>query len=357
MRKTAIVFAITFTSLLFIIMGCERKVVIENSELDDAASCFTCHGDEGLLLAAKGEWQNSIHASGNNVDYTNRGGTDCTRCHDHQGFLEFLVTDSVSAPYAQVSAIHCFTCHAPHETGTLALRTSAPYILENDEVFDIGAANLCANCHHSRMDVREIADNYSASSRFASHHGPQADLLLGTGGYEYSGYTYLQSGHANAVEDGCIGCHMGNPNVHEGYDIGGHSFNMADDVSGYDLSAICAECHADADSFNFTADADYDHDGTIEGYRTEVEGLLDSLAVLLVAEGVLNGTTHAPISGTIADAGVAGALQNYGTVEEDRSMGVHNYQYIVGLLESSIQYLTTSMVTSSSIQLLAAHTQ
>ena len=342
MKKTIFLISLTVLAVLLAIGGCERKVVIEHSELDDAASCFTCHGDnDAVLLAAKGEWQNSIHASGNNVDYTNRGGGyDCTRCHDHQGFLDFLTTGELEAPYDQVSAIHCFTCHAPHTNGNLDLRTAAAYELENGEIFDHGAANLCANCHHSRFDVRVITDNYEQSStRFAAHHGPQADLLTGTGGYEMSGYTYNQSGHANAVTDGCVGCHMGNPQVHDGYDIGGHSFNMVDEEGGYDLSGLCENCHASADGFDFTADQDYDGDGEIEGYQTEVEGLLDTLAELLVAEGVLDSIEHTPLEMTIADGNVAGAMQNFGTIEEDRSMGIHNYQYIVSLLQNSIDYL------------------
>jgi hypothetical protein len=71
----------------------------------------------------------------------------------------------------------------------------------------------------------------------------------------------------------------------------------------------------------------------------------------------LNGTTHTPIADTIADAGVAGALQNYGTIEEDRSMGVHNFKYIYGLLESSIEYMESTTMTLNSDQLLAVHTQ
>ena len=35
----------------------------------------------------------------------------------------------------------------------------------------------------------------------------------------------------------------------------------------------------------------------------------------------------------------AGAMWNYLLAEEDRSMGVHNAKYIMGLLDSSIQYL------------------
>jgi len=198
------------------------------------------------------------------------------------------------------------------------------------------------NCHHSNFDVSEIVDGWEqTSSRFGSHHGPQGDLIEGTGGYEMDGYTYNQSNHKEAVEGACIGCHMSNPEEHEGYRIGGHSWNMEDHETGYNLFETCLECHADAEvteDFDFPADADYDYDGDIEGYQTEVEGLLDSLAVLLVAEGALD-SLHRPVEQVFADADVAGAMHNFGIIEEDRSHGVHNFRYIVSLLQNSIDYL------------------
>ncbi|UCC78920.1 MAG: hypothetical protein JSW64_11635 [Candidatus Zixiibacteriota bacterium] len=342
MKKTTITLMIFVSAAFLIFIGCERKVIIENSEVSLTGDCFSCHGEDGLLLAAQGEWLNSVHASGTSVDYTNRGGSDCSKCHSHQGFLEFLETGEVSPPYDQVSAIHCFTCHAPHETGTLELRADEPVELQNGEIFDYGKGNLCVHCHYSRFDVRTITDNYEqTSSRFGAHHGPQGDLIAGTGGYEIDGYSYRNSGHATAVRDACAGCHMGQPErIHDGYKIGGHSFNMVDEDTGSDLSVLCQACHSDIDDYDYTADADHDYDGEIEGYQTEVDGLLDSLAILLIAEGVLDSTNHRPIEDiTIADGNVMGALHNYGIVEEDRSHGIHNYKYIVDLLQSSVDYL------------------
>jgi hypothetical protein len=343
MKKTTIFFLIFAVAVIMLIVGCERKVVVENgtTEYDN---CFVCHGDnDALLVSAQQEWENSVHGSGANVDYTNRGGFyDCTKCHSHQGFLDLITTGEINAPYENVAAIHCFTCHAPHTTGTLSLRVDDPYELENGVEFDHDEANLCVNCHHSRFDVREIVDGWEqGSTRFGPHHGPQGDLIEGTGGYEMDGYTYNQSNHKEAVEGACVGCHMSNPEEHEGYRIGGHSWNMKDPESGYNLYVTCMECHADAEvteDFNFPADADYDYDGDTEGYQTEVEGLLDSLAVLLVAEGALD-TLHRPVPQVFDDADLAGAMHNFGIVEEDRSYGVHNFRYIVSLLQNSIDYL------------------
>ena len=176
------------------------------------------------------------------------------------------------------------------------------------------------------------------SSHWGPHHGPQGDLLNGSGGYEFDGYSYSHSNHNGTITDACIGCHMGQPRVHQGYNIGGHSFNMEDEESGEDLSVLCEDCHADADGYDFTANADYDFDGTIEGYQTEIEGLLDSLGVLLFNAGLIDDGHH-PIEQVIDDGNQAGAMYNFLIVEEDRSHGIHNYRYMVDLLQSSIEYM------------------
>lgn len=359
MRKLAL---LSLALLALVVVGCEREIT-GDVELADISSegCFDCHN--GQLDQAQGEWANSIHASGNNVDYTNRGGSDCTRCHDQQGFISFLATGELpDEAFSTVSAIGCFTCHNPHETGGFDLRTSAAYTLEGGDVFDHGKANLCVNCHHSRLAASSITANQATSRYWGSHHGPQGDLINGSNGYEFPGlgYTFPSSPHAGQVRDACVGCHMGNVRTHDGYDIGGHSWNMVsltdEEVT---LVGVCADgsCHPGVTSFDFTADEDYDGDGTTEGYQTEIEGLLEDLATLLTAQGVLSGGS--PTTGTIADQNLAGAVWNYVMVEEDRSHGVHNFNYIRSLLEASIDYveglpLATNNFTPS-VAMLTSH--
>ncbi|PKK84261.1 MAG: hypothetical protein CVT49_04650 [candidate division Zixibacteria bacterium HGW-Zixibacteria-1] len=342
---------LALSAMLLFGIGCDREVI--NEPQDDQvsySSCFTCHGEDGYILAAQGEWLNSIHASGNNVDYTNRAGRDCAQCHDHQGFLEFLATGSVSAPYENVSAIHCFTCHAPHTRGNLTLRTDDPYALANGVTFDHGAGNLCVNCHHARYNVDDIVDSTEVEERFGPHHGPQGDLLQGTGGYEFAGNAYGNTGHYNVDDNNaCIGCHMGNPETHVGYRIGGHSFNMVDEESGATLVGICQGCHPDA--------VDYDYDDI----QTDVLTLLEDLKLLLFDAGILveDGTPPDTIIGDaiLADKDLAGALYNYVLVEEDRSEGVHNPAYIVDLLETSINYMESlaGKVAVGDLKPLTAH--
>lgn len=326
--------------------GCERTVTTEGSSQTgaDANSCFTCHNGDGRLEQAEGEWDNSIHASGNNIDYTNRGGgSDCTRCHDHQGFVDFLETGAINAPYDVVSAIHCHTCHSPHETGNFELRTTAPFVLANNATFDHGKGNLCVNCHHARASETAITTtNFQiTNSRFGPHHGPQGDMIQGTNMYtRFPGYVYATSTHANAVRDACAGCHMGNEQTHDGYKVGGHSFNMVDEETGSNLVRFCTPCHATATStYDFTANQDYDGDTVIEGYQTELDGLAATLRALLVGEGLLNNSTGLAIVQTVADGHKAGALWNYVTYTEDQSRGIHNFKYISSVLKASIAYL------------------
>lgn len=335
-----VLLAISLLAILMIAgVGCERKIINNDNNESQASlnSCFTCHGEDGYILQAQGEYQNSVHASGANVDYTNRGdGDDCTRCHDHQGFVDFVSTGELNGPYSPVAAIHCFTCHAPHTRGNLTLRTDDPYVMESGVTFDVGEANLCANCHHARLSVSVITANTQVYNYWGPHHGPQGDLLIASNGYEYSGlgYDYNNTGHGTG-HDGCIMCHMSNPETHAGYMVGGHSWNMVDpEDTTITLVETCAQdgCHITAESY------DYDD------IQTDVEDMLGQLHDLLVDAGHLNASSGLPEGTpqnkhTIADEGEAGALWNYLLVHEDRSEGVHNPFYIRDLLASSIEYM------------------
>jgi hypothetical protein len=317
-------------ALALLLAGCEREINdnVENNDEFSAVNCFTCHA--GYLDAAQGEWANSVHASGDNVDYTNRGGgSDCTRCHDEQGFIYFLANgEPTPTAFENPAAIGCFTCHNPHENGNMDLRTDAAFTLLNGDVFDHGAGNLCANCHHSRVDASSISDGISVSTHWGPHHGPQADMINGSNGWEFpgEGYSFGSSPHRTAVPNVCVHCHMASENIHDGYKVGGHSWNMMDEETGSNLVAMCQECHEDAESYD------------VDSAQTHIEVLLEDLGSELQSAGLFDATNH-PISGPVADANLAGAMYNFLMVEEDRSEGVHNYDYARDLLEASIDYV------------------
>ncbi len=333
--------------LLVVFAGCEREITgTLPTASNESDNCFECHN--GLLDQAQGEWANSVHASGNNIDYTNRGGLDCTRCHNQEGYLFYLETGQVAAePFANVSAIGCFACHNPHEDGDNSIRFEGAVTLPNGVLFDYMAGNQCATCHQSRFDVRNITDDFNVTSfRFGPHHGPQGEMVAGTGGWEFEGagvFTYATTPHRVVVRDACAGCHMGDVATHIGYQIGGHSFRMRDEGLTEDMSQFCADpsCHPGVESFDFMANGDFDGNGLTEGYQTEFQGLVDSLEAILFARGLIEANGRR-VTGVIADRHVAGSVYNWVFAWEDQSNGSHNWQYISRLLIASIDYLNAN---------------
>jgi hypothetical protein len=332
--------------ILLMAVGCERKVT-GNIDFPDNSSvgCFTCHSDSDIkLTTARFQYDNSVHGYGANTDHnrlSSPGQQACERCHTHEGFIAY--TTGVPAAGTDFTAINCFTCHAPHTNGNLTVRVNSPVTLENGFVFDRNKANTCATCHHSRRNVNTyVLAGVTLSGNWGPHHSNQSDMLSGENSYEFAAYTYTKSWHSTGVTQGCISCHMSN-SMHES--IGGHSWNMRNETEGYQNITGCnvVGCHDSAPlaALDRTAAADFDWDGTVEGTQSEIQGLEDSLHVLLETSGLIN-SSGVPISGrVVSTADSAGALYNFLFVEEDRSQGVHNTDYAVGLLQSSINFMVT----------------
>jgi len=316
---------VTFCILAVILLGaaCERTVTTVN-EIQTASNCFDCHSDQNTaLVSAEGQWGYSQHASGENIDRNNRG---CQVCHTSEGFVATVTGAPVPSTVENPTAIHCFTCHAPHTNSSLALRVSDPQTLTNGESFDMNGANICASCHQSRNDVNTyVEEPTELSERWGPHHGPQSDMLWGTNGYEYAAFgPYGQTNHRGAGDDGCLDCHF---KVTSNYILGGHSFNMKFIAEG-DTSLntdACGQCHSSTDDFN------------IGGVQDIVHTLLEDLESRLVAAGLL-GSEGLPLEVTTSQDS-AGAVWNFLIVEDDRSFGVHNRQYILDLLNSAIQFM------------------
>lgn len=314
-----------FTSLLCLlfVLGCEKKGPIGPS---GTADCALCHSDNTTVPRIVAQWENSQHASGDNID---RNSSSCARCHTSEGFVEYVETGSEVA-VDEPSAIGCFTCHAPHTNKNFDLVTEAAYSLENGAVFDYGEANLCATCHHSREDVNTYVSSPTTftSSHWGPHHSVQADILAGENGYEYSGYTagYHDSFHTGGVKtlNGCVACHMKDGT---GYVLGGHSWNMEWDEEENVTPCNTDNCHASAlENFNYN-----------NAHET-VEAYLDSLGEALMAAGLVDDSFH-PIADVTTSIDSAGAVWNFLLVEEDRSHGVHNADYVVALLKSALMFM------------------
>jgi hypothetical protein len=306
-------------------------------------SCFNCHDyQDSALITVSQQWDCSPHASAANIIW-NRSASpayeDCEKCHTNEGFIAATTGPDISSN--TFTRIACFTCHAPHLEGPLELRLKGLGRLSNGTLYDFSDANTCGFCHQSTVNVSSIVvDDIILDSAWGPHYATQTDMFLGTNGYEYPGFVYSSSFHTFAMPDGCIECHM----TEVINTTGGHTVNMRDANTDFENLTGCnagAHCHnGTLTTFDRLAAYDLDWDGNIEGVRTEITGLLDSLNSLLENAGLLVASTPAeglPVS--YRDS--AGALFNYLFVSADRSRGIHNTQYSAQLLRSAINYLAS----------------
>ncbi len=345
----------------------------ETDEFGFLASCSSCHSGtpDYPVLGAREGYDNSGHKNGyehhtKNAYYAN--GSGCQKCHTNEGFIEFVNTGTVEGFVEYPSQPGCFTCHAPHATGDFSTRTVEPVVLANGVTVDFGEGNLCANCHQSRRDATTTVVPTAidaVSSHFGPHHGPEADILAGTNAYEFPGMTYKNSVHSIVVRDGCVTCHMALPEGRYSMssEVGGHSFEIIGEVheSPKLNVAACNSCHPDIALASGTEyidirKKDYDLDGEIEPVQAEVQGLLDYF-VNSDGTGLLQTNdppfynadgSYRTIRNNSAERSVAemAGLYNYKLILEDRSLGIHNFTYVIQVLYDTIESLVPGVDTS-----------
>jgi hypothetical protein len=244
-------------------------------------------------------------------------GTDCAGCHGTEGAKARIAAglpphDESVVGIVNVSPFDCRTCHQIHMTYTAAdwalTGEAAPVKMEfTAGTFDAGQGNLCANCHQIRNEPPTVSGGNVeiTSSRFGTHHGVEAQMLLGEGGL---GVTGAPSAHYANVEDACVTCHMGDERSH----------TYLPEV------ARCTTCHSGAE------------DTDINGVQTEVQGMIDELTAVFVEQGMLDPETGLWIVPMTVTEDVANAMWDYKFVVEDQSMGVHNAAYTKALLQAAL---------------------
>jgi Doubled CXXCH motif (Paired_CXXCH_1) len=333
--------------------------ISESQTMAFPKECVDCHSSQPKypVRGVRTQYLTSGHRTLGNASYANSD--DCQGCHTNEGFIERVKTGKVDTKkfVANPSEIDCFTCHAPHDTGNFSLRTMSKITLANGAAFDKEKGNLCANCHRARRTPKEeVKARNIPTDSWGAHHGPQADMLVGTNAYEFSGKKYSSSAHALLPQANCIACHMTQPSGRYSLapTIGGHSMRIEGEVHERPTvnTAGCLSCHADmkqvADKplFDRKAPADYDGDGKVETIQEEVEGLYERL-INKKGTGLLQTMKEPPYdakgkfinSKTQYPNVVVAALYNYKFVVEDGSKGIHNTKYAVQLLMDSIKAL------------------
>ena len=308
---------------------------------DANENCIQCHTDDTYMYARVIQYGASTHRNGGNYE---RNSGSCSDCHTHEGY----VGDDATNP----SPINCRTCHMIHTEYTSddwALTTTDPVTLEQDgATFDLGDANLCASCHHQRAaDWPDTDPDSVTSSRYGPHHSGQADMLIAENLIDITGGVTAGVNTHGTADGGCINCHMATP---YGSQAGGHTWNLEFDYHGSTeyLVAGCnaTGCHAAnpldaADGWMEFGTHSFTFQGvTHTGDQAAIHAMIDSIAILLEAEGIYNPATGLANVGEYSQE-VIEAYWNFIAVEEDRSFGMHSPHYTFQILRETLVALTT----------------
>lgn len=317
----------------------------------NSGSCMQCH-DEPWRHNKVSEWENSGHSE---VPWTgsfaqgpssqNNSLSNCIRCHDGNGFVNFTkdrTTNTTDMIEADLEMIGCAACHDPHgNDNEFSLRDTpaGSDTLANGMQYTIGGKGmLCMNCHKGRRNSNQYTLDPPSSSHWGPHHSTQTDMFLGENAAEF-GTPFSSGTHYNSVSDACVTCHMvattdtGTVNRDK---VGGHSFNLYNEETGYYHTTACANCHGTITSWDdFQAFMDYDVDGTVESVPQEIDGLLKSLRTWLPPVGI-DSIDYNLVAAT-GDVNFYKAYYNYQFVEYDGSHGMHNSKYAISVLLKSIE--------------------
>jgi len=203
------------------------------------------------------------------------------------------------------------------------------------------------------------------SNRWYPHYGVNAQMLMGTGGFQFTDYTYTgnspHTDNATFKQEGCVKCHMAEPiGGGGGGVVGGHTFwtsfeSVETGTTMYNLTGCRdAACHGSSfASFDYISVSGGLTGG--QGVQTYIKRYLDTLQTMLrdtsvvgkwtagtakpwlTASGTVNASSSNPLK--IRPASRAGALYNFFFLEHEGSHGIHNSKYAVELLKSSIAEL------------------
>ena len=339
-------------------------------DIQNSATCAGCHTNEGFLDR-----------------YDHGFANESFNLHAPSGPL-------ASQAYPQASPPGCFTCHMPHSRGNFTVRDSGKvniYTLlanQSTKVWNsTSASNLCVKCHQPRMTSTPFTSTPNSwqpdpsktnatdtariyTSRWNNHvSGEMAQTLLGFGGFEFTGYSgYTNSEHSTYMHGnpiGCEQCHMATVNS---VDLnGGHTFTVKD-TSAYSMSPSynVNGCNVSGCHSGLAATAADAHWSKRTVIITELNQLGKMMTDTNITRKWMPAGKAAPwvsytVTGidtvwsevskvygssigasnplVIVPAAKAGALWNLQQIYNDKSHGIHNYEYFKALLDNSIAEL------------------
>jgi hypothetical protein len=367
------------------------------------AMCHNADTDTTYRVAAKElQYEASLHGSGAEVSQNGNTCAGCHTNEGFyerytRGFSnETFTLNAPSGPmcyqnYPDASRPGCFTCHAPHKRGNFTVRDSNAvniFTLVGGQTASVWnstvSSNLCVKCHQPRMTSTPFTSNPKSwqpdpsktqasdtakiyTARWNNHvSGEPTQTLLGAGGVEIPGsLSYTDSYHTTLIKNGTLGCedcHMAT--VKSGNQNGGHTFAVRYLAAGstspsYNVNGCnVTGCHPGLAAS--ATDAHWGKRATIIAKIAELGKLmLDTTItqkwtlpqngqavpwVTVTTSTVIGDSSWAANASTtnplvITPAFKAGALWNLQQVQYEKSHGMHNYQYVLALLQNSIDEL------------------
>lgn len=254
----------------------------------------------------------------------------CVQCHDGGAFAQGAESPADLERDFNV-AIDCRACHTGRGQELMQAGEVTIPTLEN---FSGGTGAQCLACHNERR--APVAND---PERSAPHPSSQAGVYTASGGIRAEGFNYGSTTAHVTVENTCNRCHM----VQAEQGFSSHTFRVDN------VGAACGQCHQNIQDVNLQAKNDYDGNGEKQGFQDEVEGLLNVLQSAITEE--LEGGSFEAGGGRIVFKDAAGAetqvpdevyqaAYNHTLVTQDGSLGIHNPQFVVQLLQQSYRALT-----------------
>ena len=333
----------------------------------DAGNCGTCHDSPQMTGHEFAQWKNAKHSnvvwssSFAQVNYSPPNDLgNCVRCHDGQGYVNMTKgkpSNTTGFTQADHNMVACATCHDPHSNGNpfqLRSRPAGSDTLANGYHYvNVGTGETCLDCHKARKSASSYPQTTRVtSSTWGPHHNSQGDLYLGQNLATFGGAPYRQTQHKDFLPNACVTCHMApTDTLHpENRDkVGGHALFLHNDANDYDHLEACKNCHFGKTRFDqFIADQDYDGDGVVGPWRTEVDGALRKLRIALPPVGV-DSVAWQLIAADSNNVNLRKAYFNYLSVNEGSERGMHNAKYTIDALVASRNILTGILPLSSEI--------